>query len=574
MNFFKNIFGKLFILVSLFTASFAWAQDPSLPHLEKKNNTTQLIVNGKPFLILGGELHNSSTSTATYMQPIWEQMKKKNLNTVLAPVYWELLEPEEGHFDFTLIDSMIAGARKQDLHLVVLWFASWKNGYSTYAPSWVKNNSDKYPRAKDENGKSLQQLSTFGEATAEADARAFKALMKHIRDVDAKQQTVIMAQIENEVGLFYTPRDYIKTANKAYNSMVPNDLMQYMTAHKGKLQPELDSAWKAKGFKTSGTWEEVFGKSIVDKTNWKTLSYLTEEVFTVYQYAKYMGNVAAAGKEVYPIPMFVNAWLKQSLTPVPGRYPSGGPTPHTLDLWRAAAPAIDFISPDIYVPDVVYTVEQYHREGNPIFIPEIKPGIESANQAFWVLGQHDAMGFSPFGIDERTPDEDPITKTYAALRQVSELLLKHQGKGTMKGIFLDSINRKQTFELAGYRVEAQLGSGSIADLAGFTVGQKKTNIAGGILISTGEDEFIAIGKDFNFAFTPLQQDDKTLDIDYLDEGTFVNDKWVTTRRLNGDEGTGGGDYGFGFKKGNSAALRFQPSPTGDYRIVRFKIYKY
>jgi Domain of unknown function (DUF5597)/Glycosyl hydrolases family 35 len=565
---------RLLILFFLFASYCTWAQSSSLPHLEKSNNRTQLIVNGKLFLILGGELHNSSTSTTTYMQPIWEQMKKKNLNTVIAPVYWELLEPEEGHFDFTLIDSMLAGARQQNLHLVILWFATWKNGYSTYAPSWVKNSSDKYPRAKDENGKSLQQLSTFGEATAEADARAFKALMKHIGQVDAKQQTVIMAQIENEVGLFTTPRDYIEAANKVYIGTVPNDMMQYLTAHKGKLQPELDSVWKANGYKTSGTWEEVFGKSIVDKTNWQTLSYLTEEVFTVYQYAKFMGKVAAAGKDVYPIPMYVNAWLKQQLTPMPGDYPSGGPTPHTLDVWRAAAPQIDFISPDIYVPDVAYTVEQYHREGNPIFIPEIRPGIASANQAFWIFGQHDAMGFAPFGIDESTPEEDPVAKTYAALKQVSGLLLQHQGKGTMKGIFLDSTKSKQTFELGGYRVDAQLGSGSMAELAGFTVGQKKTIIAGGILINTGKDEFIAIGKDYNISFTPLQQDGKTLDVEYLDEGTFVNDKWVTTRRLNGDEGTGGGDYGFGFKKGNFAALRFQPSLTGDYRIVRFKIYKY
>jgi hypothetical protein len=405
-----------------------------------------------------------------------------------------------------------------------------------YAPSWVKNNSDKYPRAKDENGKSLQQLSTFGEATAQADARAFKALMNHIREVDAKQQTVIMAQIENEVGLFYTARDHTDAANKAYNSTVPNDLMQYLTAHKGKLQPELDSAWKKNGYKMSGTWEEVFGKSIVDKENWQTLSYLTEELFTVYQYAKYMGKVAAAGKEVYPIPMYVNAWLKQKLTPMPGRYPSGGPTPHTLDVWRAAAPAINFISPDIYVPEVAYTVEQYHREGNPIFIPEIKPGNESANQVFRILGQHDAIGVSPFGIDESKPDDDPITKTYSAVSQVSDLIIQHQGKGTMRGIFLDTATRTQSFDLGGYRVDAKLGTGSFAELAGFSVGQKKPTLQVAYLSVPGKDEFIAIGKDYNLTFTPLQQDGKTLDVEYFDEGTFVNDKWVTTRRLNGDEG--------------------------------------
>ena len=563
----------LLIIFSIAAASLV-AQQYIIPHLEKKGNTTQLIVQGKPFLVLGGELHNSSTSGAAYMQPIWEQMKKKNVNTVIAAVYWELVEPQEGRFDFTLVDSMLAGARKQNLRLVILWFASWKNGYSMYVPSWIKNNSDKYPRAKDKNGKTLQQLSTFGEATAAADARAFKALMKHIHDVDAKKQTVIMAQIENEVGLFYSPRDYTAAADKSFNSAVPAELMQYLTNHKGKLQPELDSIWKQNGYKTAGTWEEVFGKSVVDEKNWQTLSYLTEELFTVYHYAKFMGKVAEEGKKEYAIPMYVNAWLKQPLTPKPGNYPSGGPIPHTLDVWRAAAPAIDMIEPDIYVDEVFYTVEQYHREGNPVFIPEIKPGIRSANQALWIFAEHDAIGFSPFGIDESKPDDDPITKTYFALRQVSDLIIQHQGKGTMKGIFLDTAHRTQSFELGGYRVEAKLGSGSFAELAGFSVGQKKSELAGGILINTGKDEFIAIGKDYNLTFTPLQQDGKTLDVEYFDEGTFVNGKWVTIRRLNGDEGTGGGDYGFGFKTGNFASLKFQPSANGDYSIVKFKIYRY
>jgi beta-galactosidase GanA len=565
---------KLFYTPFLFFFYLSFAQNVSTPHLEKRGNVTQLVVNGKPFLVLGGELHNSSTSSAAYMRPIWEQVKKKNLNTVIAPVYWELLEPQQNKFDFSLVDSMLTGARKYNLHLVVLWFASWKNGYSMYVPSWVKNNSDKYRRAKDKDGKSLQQLSTFCEATAEADANAFRTLMKHLQDVDAKQQTVIMVQVENEVGLFSTPRDYNQAANEAYNKSVPNDLMQYLVSHKGKLQPELDSAWKSNGYKTSGTWEEVFGKSIVDKKNWQTLSYLTEELFTVYYYAKYIGKVATAGKAEYAVPMYVNAWLKQQMTPMPGNFPSGGPTPYTLDIWRAVAPSIDLIEPDIYVPDATYVIQQYHRPGNAIFVPEIRPGIRSANEAFWVFGEHNAIGVSPFGIDDSKPEEDPITKTYAALTQVKDLILQHQEDGTMKGILVDTISRSQEFELGGYHIKAQLGNGSLAELAGFSVGEKKADIAGGIVINTGKDEFVAIGKDYTLTFTPLQDDGKTIDVEYLDEGTFVNGKWVTTRRLNGDEGTGGGDYGFGFKQGNNGMIRFQPSPTGDYSIVRFKMYRY
>jgi beta-galactosidase GanA len=298
---------KLSFLFFLFASCRALAQTSSLPHLEKRDNIIQLIVNGKPFLILGGELHNSSTSGAAYMRPIWEQMKKKNLNTVIAPAYWELIEPQEGKFDFSLVDSMIYGARKQNLHLVILWFGSWKNGYSMYVPGWVKNDRKRFPRVKNKKGESFVVLSALSEVSMQADAKAFKMLMQHIRQVDEKYQTVIAVQIENEVGLFYEPRDYSEEAVKAYEQGVPSALMNYLVANKGKLQSELDSAWKANGYKTSGSWEDVFGKSVLDKENWKALSYLPEELFTVYHYSKYMGQVAAAGKEAYPIPMYVNA---------------------------------------------------------------------------------------------------------------------------------------------------------------------------------------------------------------------------------------------------------------------------
>src|SRR3982751_607396 len=185
---------KLSFLFFLFASCYVLAQS-SLPHLEKRDHITQLIVNEKPFLILGGELHNSSTSGFAYMQPIWEQMKRKNLNTVIAPVYWELIEPQEGKFDFSLVDSMIYGARKQNLHLVILWFASWKNGYSMYAPEWVKTDTERFPRVKNKKGEFSVVLSALSEASMKADAKAFKTLMQHIRLVDEKYQTVIMAQI-------------------------------------------------------------------------------------------------------------------------------------------------------------------------------------------------------------------------------------------------------------------------------------------------------------------------------------------------------------------------------------------
>jgi len=280
--------------------------------------------------------------------------------------------------------------------------------------------------------------------------------------------------------------------------------------------------------------------------------------------------------------MYVNAWIKQPRMGPPAKYPSGGPIPHTLDIWRCNAPAIDFIAPDIYVaiPEARYTIEQYHRPGNPVFIPEFKPGAESASLAFWVYGQHDAVSFSPFGIDETTPEEDPIIKSYTALSQVQQLILQQNGKGTMAGIYVDTTANTQSFELNDYSIKVNLSIPFLAPaggtVAGLSSSDKQVTSAGGIVFSTGTDEFIIVGKDFSATFTPVKTDDQKtkIDIEYMDEGSFVNGKWVTARRLNGDEGTGGGDYGFGFNKGYSALLRFPPSSTGNYNIVKFKLYRY
>lgn len=538
----------------------------------------QLIVKGKPFLCLGGELHNSSVSTPASMRPIWAQMKRKNVNTVLAPVYWELVEPEEGKFDFSLVDSMIIGARKQNLHLGILWFGAFKTTYSTYAPTWVKTQPEKYPRAKNKNGESLPLLSVFAPATLQADARAFNKLMQHIRQVDQKHQTVILAQVENEVGLFYDPRDYSEVATKAYQEGVPADLMRYLAANKGKLQPEIDSVWKANGYKNAGSWEAVFGKSVLDEKNPQALSYLPEELFSAYHYTKFVGNLAAAGKEAYPIPMFVNAWPKAfGFTGIPGKYPSGGPVPHVLDIWRANAPAIDFITPNVYGPKqgVYHLVEQYHRPGNPVFIPEIRQGLEPANLAFWIYGQHDALCVAPFGIDGSPAEEDPFTKTFAALSQVQELILQHQGKGTMAGVFVDSLAKSQTFQLKDYSIQADLVVPRV--FPGAAPAAKGAILAGGMVFATGPDEFIAIGKDYELTFTPLNPDPNQpmVDVTYLEEGNFVNGKWLTTRRLNGDEGTGGGGIGVVAPKNTKVGtLRFQKNAKGDYSIVRIKFFKY
>ncbi|MEP6952258.1 MAG: beta-galactosidase, partial [Ginsengibacter sp.] len=355
-----------------------------IPYLEKQGTATRLVVNGKPFLMIAGELHNSTSGGFEYMRPVWKKMQQKNCNAIIATVSWELIEPEEGKFDFAFVDSVIAGAREANLKLGLIWFGSWKNAGSVYIPSWVKKDYTKYPRAKDDHGKPLEILSTFGNASADGDAKAFAALMHHIKETDSEQQTVVLIQVENEMGVLdnmgTTPgnarRDFSAAANEAYNATVPKGLMNYLIQHKNNLYPELNKVWAATGFKTSGSWEEIFGKSNFKPGNedWKFFSYYTEELFSAWNYAKYVERVAAAGKKEYPLPMYVNAWLKQPLTYLPGKYPSGGPLPQVIDVWRAAAPSIDFIAPDIYTDEFTWVCNEYTRSGNPLFIPETRGG--------------------------------------------------------------------------------------------------------------------------------------------------------------------------------------------------------
>src|ERR1035437_2012306 len=375
-----------------------------IPHLEKQGTAIRLNVDGKPFLLISGELHNSTAGGFKYMKPVWKKLAAKNLNSVIATVSWELIEPVEGKFDFSLVDSTISGAREANLKLVLIWFGSWKNASSVYIPSWVKKDYEKYPRVKDELGKPLEILSTFGTASVEKDAKAFAALMRHIKEVDGQQHTVVMMQVENEVGVLdhlgetlgNARRDFTKQANAAYKGAVPTELIKYLVEKKELLFPELYKVWKENGSKTSGSWEEVFGKSkfMPDAKDWKFYSYYTEELFMAWNYASYIGKVAAAGKKEYPIPMYVNAWLKQPDTYWPGRYPSGCPHPQVLDVWRVAAPAIDFIAPDIYTDEFIWTCQEFTRSNNPLFIPETRGGKLGAARVFYTIGEYNASCFA------------------------------------------------------------------------------------------------------------------------------------------------------------------------------------
>jgi hypothetical protein len=516
-------------------------------------------VDGKPFLVLAGELSGNSATSLEYMKLVWPRLvAQAKLNTVLAAVSWAQIEPAEGKFDFRVLDGVIRDARTHNLRLVLLWFASWKNGLSSYSPDWVKKDFERFPRAQIVGDKTpwpvlgtsevpraeivgsrnIELLSTFSDANRDADARAFAALLRHLKAVDGQQHTVIMIQVENEVGMLGDSRDRSPAANQAYAGPVTKELMDYLQQHKDTLIPEFRQVWEAGGFKTSGTWEQVFGKGAG-----------TDEIFMAWNYARYIGRVAEAGKAEYPIPMFVNAALHRTASIADavakgnesgrtGRsFAIGGPMDDLMDVWRAGAPQIDMLSPDAYGGFVEFCAK-YDRSGNPLFVPESRGGSEGAARVLYAFGRHDAVGFSSMGIDRpMTPDKDLIG-SYDLIAQLAPLIAEHQGKGTMSAVLLRAKDPPEKIQLGNYTLQvAFLGPRVIP----WEPPPPAPPPSAAIFIATGPDEYYIAGNGVSVTFSPNTPGPPFAGLATVEEGTFVNGRWVPGRRLAGDD-AGQGDY--------------------------------
>jgi len=502
------------------------AQSNGAPHLEKRGAATQLIVDGQPFLMLSGELHNSSSSNLDYMTPIWPKLAAMGLNTVVTPLSWELIEPAEGKYDFALVDGLIEQARQAHERIVFLWLATWKNGMSSYAPVWVKQDARRFTRVVI-HGNEVEILSPLCAATRDADGRAFAALMRHIREVDGSQHTVLMMQVENEVGVLGDSRDRSDAANKAFAGAVPAELTAYLKTHREELYPDLRELWVANGAKTAGTWTEVFGEG-----------ERADEVFMAWQYGRFIQMVAARGRAEYDIPMYVNTWLPSDNTP-PGEYPSGGSQPRVLDVWRAAGtletmPALDFYSPDLYATNFEEWCRRYHGNGNPLYMPETRGGAAGAANVFYALGEDAGLGFSPFGIESEASETDPLGESYRAIAAVAPLLLEHQAAGDVHGFLLDRERSSVDFTMNGYTLHVSLDS--------IFGGQAESGF--GLIMADGKDAFLGVGKGFRVTFSRSPANGWGAGIGAVDEGRFEDGKWIAGRRLNGDEDDQGQHWRF------------------------------
>jgi len=511
-------------LVFLLGAEMSWCQtnNESMPQIIEKNGRHALLVDGQPFFMLGGQAHNSSAWPGM-MPQVWHAVKTMNANTLEIPIYWEQIEPQPGKFDFSLVDTLLKQGREHNVRLVLLWFATWKNGSSHYMPEWMKHDPVKYPVITGRNGQPVDSPSPHTQPGMEADAKAFAAVMGHLKNADPLH-TVIMVQVENEPGAWGSVRDYSSTAQKLIEGQVPAEL----------LKPAVLKALN-KSVVSKGTWQEVFGED-------------ADEYFHAWSVAHYIGYVAAAGKAVYPLPLYVNAALRDPLTnPKASTYESGGATDNVIPIWKAAAPAIDLLAPDIYLSGsatILKVIELYNRPDNTLFVPETGSNAEYAKFLYTILAQG-GIGFSPFGIDDngqRATEEEtaarlgPLTQEYAMAGPMMRELAKWSFEGKIKSVVEREDHTDQTIDLGSWQAIVNFGASGRR-----TVQTNEHPIGKAMVVQLGENEFVLIGSLCHFTFKPLGANaGKAWQYLKVEEGRYEKGSFKLLRIRNGDETDWGG----------------------------------
>lgn len=510
-----------------------------LPRILEKDGRYALMVDGAPFLMLGGQAQNSSNYPAA-LPKVWAAIHDAHANTLEIPVAWEQIEPKEGQFDFGYVDTLVKQARQNKVRLVLLWFGTWKNTGPSYAPEWVKFDNARFPRMVDKEGKTSYCLSPFGLETQAADRKAFVALMTHLKKIDGDKHTVIMVQVENEVGTYGVARDYAARAQAAFQQPVPASVLAHQKPPAGRP--------------AQGSWSEVYGD-------------YAEEYFHAWAIASYIEDIARAGRAVYDLPMYVNNALRdpgepgQPVKPWKADFASGGPTFDVLGIYKAAAPHIDLAAPDIYMPEskkVSATLERFQQPANALLVPEMGNAPGYARYIWQILGRG-AIGVSPFGIDYAqysnyplgSPYTDkrmvePFAQVFAAFEPMQRQWARWAFEGRTHGVAEGDDRATQTMALEGWNAtvsfrEFQFGERQwLQDKNDHPLGTEKPN--GGLaLAQTGPDEFIVVGQRARIKFGGAGANaGKPSMFARVEEGHFAPDgRWVMERNWNGDQT----DYG-------------------------------
>jgi len=501
-------------LAALTLSSLACAVEA--PRLVQKDGRFALLVDGKPYLMLGGQIHNSSAWPSELPQ-VWKSMAALHANTVEAPVYWEQFEPQEGKFDFTNVDAIVEGAREHNLHVVLLWFGTWKNGNNHYVPAWVKGDSKRFPRTIRPDGEPIDVLSPLSRNTLEADKTAFVTLMRHLKQIDSEQHTVLVMQVENESGNIGSVRDNSPEANRLFAGAVPADLLAVV--HK---QP--------------GTWSQVFGAE-------------ADETFQAYHQAKYINEITAAGKAEFAIPCYINVWIDYPAAELPQRqidqpgigYPSGGPVQKFVGMWRALAPSLDMIGPDIYSDDSPFyrdLIRTYHRADNPLWIPETGRSDSFAKFFYYALGAG-ALGFSPFGVDESgwniLGDEKwtAHAANFALVGPMSREIAQWEFDGALKTAVEEPGQATQELDFGAWQVTVSYG---YPQPDGRRAPGTRDAHGAAIVAQIAPDEFLVTGMDASVVFhLPGKLPWIHSEIVTAEQGVYQDGVWKPLRLWNGDE---------------------------------------
>jgi len=486
------------------------------PKIVSKDGRFALMVEGRPYLILGGQIHNSSSWPIDLPQ-VWESMAALHANTIEAPVYWEQFEPQEGRFDFTNVDQIIEGARAHKLQVVLLWFGTWKNGNMHYVPAWVKTDTKRFPRVVRPDGELIDVLSPLSRNTLEADKAAFVTLMRHLKQIDNEQHTVLLIQVENESGNIGSVRDNSAEANRKFAGAVPSDLVAI--THK---QP--------------GPWAQVFGAD-------------ADEMFQFYYQAKYINEIAAAGKAEFSIPCYINVWLDYPPAELPQRqmdtpgigYPSGGAVQKLVGLWRALAPSIDAIAPDIYSDDSRFygeTMLAYERPDNPLLIPETGRSDSFGKFFFYALGSG-AIGFSPFGVDTsgwNILGDEPWkahARNFELIAPMSREIAQLEFDGKLKTAVEEPGKTSQEVDFGRWQATVAFG---FPQPDGRRAPGTKDAHGAALIAQLGPDEFLVTGVDASVSFhLPGKLPWIRSEIITAEQGEYRNGEWKVQKLWNGDE---------------------------------------